>query len=58
MLVLFGAADYDDFDTSPYGTEAATYWTAYDVWEQEQVGLAMLRMSDACTKLCACTVHR
>ncbi|CAL8471017.1 g10559 [Coccomyxa elongata] len=28
--------DYDDFDTSPYGTEAATYWTAYDVWEQEQ----------------------
>lgn len=30
-------ADYDDLDTSPYGTEAHTYWTAYDTWEQEQV---------------------
>ena len=37
MHVMLGAEDYDDFDTSPYGTEAATYWTAYDVWEQEQV---------------------
>lgn len=37
--LLLGAEDYDDFDTSPYSSEAATYFTAYDTWEQEQAML-------------------
>ena len=42
-LCLRAAQDYDELNSTPYGTDEQAYWSAFDTWEIEQASVMSWR---------------
>ena len=48
------AQDYDELNSTPYGTDQQAYWSAFDTWEIEQASSMSCRRQCLLAYLCDC----